>query len=269
MDDATPTPEGCVSCGRALKPESAFCGDCGHRRGEPPVDRAAKVKVRLDRVRRIESGWGGIRAVIFFYVGLLLGQAASMLVAHATNEFTADLGGTAILAAIILLAASMNRDAFPPGRGAGFGPRGYGLVFLAAIPIVLVVAVYVHGLSRLFPIPTQSYLEPYQGRSPAWAYFLVAVAPAFFEELAFRGVIFGLLRRSLNPRETILLSAVAFGLLHLSVPMLLTHVPLGIYLGWLRHRSGSLYPSMVAHFLHNAFVVTAEVWALGPGWLSS
>ena len=50
--------------------------------------------------------------------------------------------------------------------------------------------------------------------------------------------------------------------------MLLTHVPLGIYLGWLRHRSGSLYPSMVAHFLHNAFVVTAEVWALGPGWLS-
>ena len=268
MDAATPTPADCVSCGHPLKPESAFCGNCGHRRGEPPVDRAAKVKVRLARVRRMESGWGGIRAVILFYVGLLGGQAVSFLVAHVTDEFTADVVGTAVLAAIILLATSMNRDALARCGGAGFGWVGYGIILLAAIPLVLLVSGYVHGLSRLFPIPMQSYMEPFQGRSAAWAYLLVAVAPAFFEELAFRGVIFGLLGRSLDPRETILFSAVAFGLLHLSVPMLLTHVPLGIYLGWLRHRSGSLYPSMFAHFLHNALVVTAEVWALWPGWLS-
>src|SRR5262245_55243207 len=189
--------EDCVSCGRPLKPESAFCGNCGHRRGEPPVDRAVQAKVRLARVRRMESGWGGIRAVILFYIALLGGQAVSFLVARMTDEFTADVAGTAILAAIILLAASMNRDALARCRGAGFGPAGYGPIFLAAIPIVLLVSGYVTGLSRLFPIPTQSYMDPFTGRSPAWAYLLVAFAPAFFEELGFRGVIFGLLGRSL------------------------------------------------------------------------
>lgn len=258
----------CVSCGHPLKPDAAFCGHCGHRRGEPPVDRAARVKDRLARVRRMESGWGGIRAVILFYVVLLGGQVASFLVMRATDEFTSEIVSAGLFAAIILLATFMNRETLSRCGGPGFGAAGYGIVFAVAVPIVFLVSLYVHGLGRLFPIPIQSYLEPFEGRSTAWAYLLVAVAPAVFEELAFRGVIFGLLGRSLEPRETILFSAVAFGLLHLSVPMLLTHVPLGIYLGWLRHRSGSLYPSIFAHFLHNAFVVTAEVWALWPGWLS-
>jgi uncharacterized protein len=269
VDAAPPAPDACVSCGHALKPESHFCGHCGHRRGDPPVDRAAKVKARIERVRRFESGWGGVRGAILLYVGLLGGQVASYVVLSATDPFAGELASTGIFAAIIVLAVVMQRSTLAHCGGPGFGVKGYGLVVLVSVPIMIVVGLYVRGLSKLFPIHVRSYLEPFEGHGAAWAYLLTAVAPAVFEELAFRGVVFGLLRRSLNPRETILLSAIAFGLLHLSVPMLLTHVPLGIYLGWLRHRSGSLYPSMAAHFLHNALVVTAEVWSLWPGWLST
>jgi membrane protease YdiL (CAAX protease family) len=84
------------------------------------------------------------------------------------------------------------------------------------------------------------------------------------EELAFRGIMFGaLLRAQFSPRETVLLTAFAFALLHLSIPSLVTHVPLGLYFGWLRQRSGSLWPGMLAHACHNAGVLAIN--ALGWG----
>lgn len=264
MDPAPPVPDACVSCAQPLKPGSNFCAHCGHPRGDPPVDRAAKIQARIEHVRKIQTGWGGIRSAILLYVGLLGGQFACFVVISAMDQFAGEVASSAVLAAIVLLAAFMHRATLSHLGGPGFGVQGYGLVLLLAVPIVIVVHLYVIGVSKILPIKVQGYLDPFEGRSAAWAYLLVAAAPAVFEELVFRGVMFGLLRRALHPRETILLSAIAFGLLHLSVPMLLTHVPLGIYLGVLRHRSGSLYPSMVAHFLHNGLVVTAEAWLLFP-----
>lgn len=264
VDPVPPDPDACVSCGHALRPESRFCGHCGHRRGDPPADRKADVKARLERVRSFESGWGGVRAVILFYVALLGGAIVTYAVTRETDEFTGELASTAILSAIMLLAVAIHRRTLSGCGGAGFGAAGYGLVVAASVPIMIVVSLYVGGLSRLFHLKHESYLDPFEGRTVAWAFLLVAAAPAVFEELAFRGVILGLLRRSLDAREAILISAIAFGLIHLSVPILLTHVPLGIYLGWLRHRSGSLYPSMVAHFMHNALIVTAEIWEIWP-----
>lgn len=46
---------------------------------------------------------------------------------------------------------------------------------------------------------------------------------------------------------------------------LATHIPMGLYFCWLRHRSGSLHPAMLAHFLHNAWVLADERFGLLPG----
>jgi membrane protease YdiL (CAAX protease family) len=95
-----------------------------------------------------------------------------------------------------------------------------------------------------------------------WAIVLTVIAPPLEEELGFRGLMYGALRDKLTVTETFLISSFAFALLHLSVPALLTHVPLGLYLCWLRHRSGSLWPPIFAHACHNAGVIIAE-WS---GW---
>ncbi|HVR83374.1 MAG TPA: CPBP family intramembrane glutamic endopeptidase [Planctomycetota bacterium] len=256
----------CVACGRPLKPEAAFCSACGHRRGDPTVDRAALARARAEKLRRIESGWSGIRSVILLYLLLLGGIGLTFLVRNASDEFTAEVVGCAAIGGIVIVAALLDREALKNcTRSAGFSWRGYAALFIASIPIVLVVHAYVGGVHRLFRLRPGPELSAFTGRGPAWAFLLYAVSPAIFEELGFRGVIFGLLRRSLDPRESILLSGAAFGILHLSVPSLITHVPLGLYLGWLRHRSGSLYPSMAAHFLHNALVVAGTTWSLLPG----
>jgi sodium transport system permease protein len=254
----------CLSCGRPLKEDAAFCPHCGQRRGEPPEDRQARAKLRIERTLRQQSGISGIHALVGFYVTLLLGQLLTFAVSKVAEDFVAELVGTAILAGIIVVAVFVYRsELVEPLRRPGFRAAGYGLVVLASLPLIAIVSGYVHGLDRLFHLHLQSELKSFQGRPLVVTLLIFAAAPAIFEELGFRGVIFSLLRRSLDPRETILLSAIAFGLLHLSVPMLLTHVPLGVYLGWLRHRSGSLYPSMLAHLLHNGLVVAGEAWSQG------
>jgi sodium transport system permease protein len=259
-------PDGCVSCGRPLREDASFCPNCGHPRGAPTEDRQIKAKLRIERTRQQHSGISGIHAVVGFYVTLLAGQLLSFAVAKVSEAFVAEIVGSAILAAIIVVAAFVFRsELLDAARRPGFRAVGYGLVLGASLPLVLVVHVYVRGLDRLFHLHLVPELKSFEGQPLVWTFLLFAAAPALFEELGFRGVIFSLLRRSLDPRETILLSGIAFGLLHLSVPMLLTHVPLGLYLGWLRHRSGSLYPSMAAHFLHNALVVAGETWSLFPG----
>jgi membrane protease YdiL (CAAX protease family) len=227
------------------------------------VDRVAEAKVR---VHRYQSGWSGVRSVILLYVVLLGGQGATFIVSRSSEGFVAEVAGTCILSGIVAFSALRHRSEISASyRRPGFGLLGYALILATAVPIVFAVSGYAHGLVRLFRIHQESELKSFEGRSLLWAFVLFAAAPAIFEEMGFRGVIFSLLRRSLDARETIALSAAAFGLLHLSVPMLITHVPLGLYLGWLRYRSGSLYPSMFAHFLHNALVVIGETWALLPG----
>lgn len=90
-----------------------------------------------------------------------------------------------------------------------------------------------------------------------WALFVIAVCPALFEELAFRGAIQGRFLAMLGRSQGLLATGVCFGLCHGVTAGLPFHVGLGIYLGWLRERSTSLLPGMVAHALYNGTILLA------------
>jgi membrane protease YdiL (CAAX protease family) len=90
---------------------------------------------------------------------------------------------------------------------------------------------------------------------------VVLVGPAV-EELLFRGALLSILRSRLGDGWAIVLSAVAFGTVHLpdlawlwyAVPNL---VLVGLFCAWLRVRSGSLWPAFVAHATNNALATIA------------
>ena len=86
----------------------------------------------------------------------------------------------------------------------------------------------------------------------------LAVLPAIAEELAFRGVVLGALRRRMSTTGALVLQAILFGLLHGSLFRLLPTAVLGLFLGLLAVRSRSLWPSIVAHALNNAVLVTLD-----------
>ncbi len=102
---------------------------------------------------------------------------------------------------------------------------------------------------------------------PIWAILLaLAAGPAVFEELFFRGMLFGALQRSFSAWKTIAISAVLFGVFHvvagnvLAVERLLPSAFIGLFLGWLRYRSGSVWPSILAHLIHNGLLLSVAYY---------
>lgn len=92
----------------------------------------------------------------------------------------------------------------------------------------------------------------------------IAVVPAACEELLFRGLVLGSFLRPLGGSGAVLGSALLFGLIHVDAAggsLSLYRVPfafaVGIGLGILRLRSGSLVPSFLAHALLNTVTFIA------------
>lgn len=93
-----------------------------------------------------------------------------------------------------------------------------------------------------------------------WMYILsiifLAVTPAISEELLFRGVILNGLRSRFGDYISITLSALMFALMHSSLQQLVYPFLLGLVLGWVVLRTGSLVSSILVHFINNFLVVT-------------
>ena len=90
------------------------------------------------------------------------------------------------------------------------------------------------------------------------ALVVVVVAP-FVEELLYRGLGMSLLLPFVGPLLSIAVTGVAFGLAHglvLGLPVLSIF---GITLGWLRWKTGSVYPGMVVHGIFNAAALVAAI----------
>lgn len=81
----------------------------------------------------------------------------------------------------------------------------------------------------------------------------VALVAPFVEELVFRGTIMRCLQeRGLSPRMVILVSALLFGVVHVNPVQVLFAFLMGLVLGWIAWRTGSLVPVVVGHVLNNA-----------------
>ncbi len=89
----------------------------------------------------------------------------------------------------------------------------------------------------------------------ALALFHVAMVPAICEEILYRGFALNLLRRTKAAWTAILITGIIFGFYHLRLSQVIPLAMIGIFLGWVTVKSGSLIPAMVAHFVNNAFSV--------------
>ena len=86
--------------------------------------------------------------------------------------------------------------------------------------------------------------------------FLIALIPAFGEELFFRGVVQQYLQKILkNPHLGVCLTACVFSAIHMQFFGFLPRFLLGLILGYLFFYSGNLWMSVLGHFINNALGV--------------
>ena len=97
---------------------------------------------------------------------------------------------------------------------------------------------------------------------PLWAVVLVlAVLPAICEELTYRGFIFGGLLRNGGAMRAVFLSSLFFGLAHSFLQQSIAASIMGLMLGLVAWRTGSVLCTMVIHVTNNALSVSL-------GWLA-
>jgi membrane protease YdiL (CAAX protease family) len=114
------------------------------------------------------------------------------------------------------------------------------------------------GFSSVLPDVTLGALEDMIElfrESSWWLLFpFIALLPGFCEEVFFRG----LLQRSLgNGAIAIAIASLAFAVIHLDPPHVVGVLPLGLYLGWVAARTGSVWVTIVVHVVNNAFALFA------------
>ena len=142
-------------------------------------------------------------------------------------------------------------------KGLLAGALSFGIFCALAAAIALAMGIWAGDPSAVFARP-----EVRPGPEPdvvGWGYFLLALVPGIWEELAFRGLILSRLRARFSVAASVMLSAVLFALFHVS--NLVTQAPgqviggtimallFGIAWGVLTVRAGSIIPAMLAHYL--------------------
>jgi membrane protease YdiL (CAAX protease family) len=155
-----------------------------------------------------------------------------------------------------------------PPPGFGFAPavsmHWYVLAFIVGVvtpPLGgWLTEVLAHGQAVSQNVEELSRHAPENLRLPL-AMVVVVVGP-LIEELLFRGVLLSALMRDLSAARSIAISAVLFGVVHLegldfqwfALPGLIL---LAVGLAWLRLKSSSLWPAVLAHGVYNLFALIA------------
>lgn len=82
----------------------------------------------------------------------------------------------------------------------------------------------------------------------------VAVLPAVFEEILFRGVLLGGMKQFGEVKAALLCGAL-FALYHQNPPQTVYQFICGTAFAFIAMRSGSILPTVLSHFLNNAFIL--------------
>ena len=88
----------------------------------------------------------------------------------------------------------------------------------------------------------------------------ISVFAPLLEEVLFRGAIQGVLMRFFGrPWPAIIVAALVFGVFHMNPVQIVYATLLGIVLGWIYYRTGSLMSVIVGHVLNNSLAVVTTV----------
>ncbi len=238
-----------------------FCAHCG---AESPADGHA-CRRHKEIGARHPSAWRDLYAVrgsLLLYFSIIAASAVGIIAqatADSRSEIAADVGASIAIALVVLVGCVRARDLRPVLRTAG-RLRWYLLAPLAALGTFGIAHLACTSIDEIFGAPQSAFANPYAAAGWGWwlPVLVVAVQPAIFEELAFRGIMTSSLQPVLGSRETLFVVALLFAIIHLNPAGFIHLFVAGLALGYLRSFSGSLYPGMLLHFCHNGLAMLQE-----------
>lgn len=135
------------------------------------------------------------------------------------------------------------------------------IFFLLYVGTYILSTTLVDVVSRIFPKIVTDYSQ-YESMLNVdnifMAIFLIALLPAVAEELLFRGVIFNSFNKRYKVSIAIFISALLFGVYHMNWIQGIFAFFMGLTLAYGYYKTGSIFPSIIIHFINNAFSVISD-----------
>ncbi|HUB92677.1 MAG TPA: CPBP family intramembrane glutamic endopeptidase, partial [Candidatus Saccharimonadales bacterium] len=130
---------------------------------------------------------------------------------------------------------------------------GLGLLIFV---IMMVISLGAGLLQNIINVPINTNVDLVLAGAPLWFYVFAAIIEPINEEVLFRGFMV--------PRIGIVASSLIFGILHATYDStfaieVIAAIVFGLLSGYVYRKTGSLYPSMIAHILVNSIAIIALI----------
>lgn len=136
-----------------------------------------------------------------------------------------------------------------------------GAVFTAGFAMLTQVP----ELARLFEMPDMlSGLSPDKPGMLALGYLVIALGAGLGEELLFRGYMQSRFVKRMGFYGALFTTAGLFGLAHANLVQTPFAFVMGLFVGHLAYRTGSILPAILCHIANNAMAVTLSIFGFIP-----
>ena len=183
----------------------------------------------------------------------------------------AIISATAMSAAFATSGFSFSTVLFrEPLRALGFvrtiGIKPYlfaAMMWIIALSILIfwVQALIWFDIDLLVPPDTAKRALDEAGGSIIVTIVLVGILGPIAEEIFFRGFVLPGLIKRFGVGRSLLISSLVFGLFHIDPGAIVPTFALGLALGWVYLKTGSIWPAIFAHGLHNTVAVLVAKYA--------
>ncbi len=143
------------------------------------------------------------------------------------------------------------------------------LIPFITIPATIIVSMIGSLINYIYPFPAEyleKLMELFKLDASLWKSFLIiAVTPGVCEEIMFRGFLMRFYENN-GKTTAVVISALLFAAFHLDPFRFIPVFILGLLLGYLTIRSGSIVNSMIAHTLNNGLALFIATYS-GAAWM--
>jgi membrane protease YdiL (CAAX protease family) len=257
MNDAEIAQPLCPHCGTIVQQGDNFCGACGK-------DIKANLTTSADHHQDV---FEILKPTLAYYGITLLLLATYKLTSLFPDGFEGMLGitiiDTTIVVAFWMLFSRELRPLFS-FRNVKLKTIALTVMCAAVGAVVVSFAAEIINFSISDDVFYDMYLFEDTNYPFLFATLFIAVHPAIFEEVAFRGFMYNNVAELTTPWNAIFITGFVFGIIHLAIISMLWLVPIGLIFAWLRWKYNTLWYGMVGHFVYNFSITVIEYY----GWLN-
>lgn len=241
----------CASCGAEQPVDFRYCSQCG-------IQNITEFKKQLAREKSLNENIKVLAVYTFLSIGILT-----------IGAFFGSSIESLLVSTVVLAIVDFAFAIYQPSVWKLFKVQELRWKPLVAIIVIcfcsgLLVPYLINALHLLLYEQELVADSVFEGIDQALllSIFLVGLAPALFEELAFRGFVFGNLKVIGGRKSAIWGSTFLFALMHFSLISLFWLVPFGYLLAWFRSRYNTLLYGIIGHFVHNTTVTVLDYYGI-------